>query len=58
MLKFILEGYDGLGLLSTVDAKLGVMVVCTPAAALGELFALLTELAPGMGVNQQPGQVY
>jgi len=53
-LKFILEGYDGLGLLSTVDAKQGVMVVYCPTAALSELFALLTDLAPGLTFTSSP----
>ena len=43
-LKFILEGYDGLAILSTLDA--GKVVLRFPAELRGELQALLDEILP------------
>lgn len=44
-LKFILEGYDNLGLLSSVDSKAGVVVVRYSSGHSEELFALLSSIA-------------
>ncbi len=48
-LKFILEGYDGLAQLSTVDRNTGDIVVRCHPACQAELLALLTAL----GVDTQ-----
>ena len=46
-LKFILEGYDNLAILSScTDASKGVVVVRYPQEMTGQLFGLLAELAP------------
>lgn len=45
-LKFILEGYDGLAIQSTVDAKTGVVEIRYPPEMKHDLQALLTELKP------------
>jgi hypothetical protein len=44
--KFILEGYEGLGLLSTVSAADGIIVITYPACQLTELTDLLEVLYP------------
>lgn len=43
-LKFILEGYDGLGVLSTLDAKSGLVAIKYPPMVKMELLALLESL--------------
>ncbi len=45
-LKFILEAYDGMALLSTVDAAEGLVVARYPAEWRDDLFGLLSSLAP------------
>ncbi len=45
-LKFILEGYDNLALLSSIDAAAGVVVLRYPEESEVELFALLVGIAP------------
>ncbi len=44
-LKFILEGYDGLALLSSHDIKSGIVVVRFPKIMRKEVIELLGELA-------------
>lgn len=44
-LKFLLEGYDNLALLSSVAGKPGVVRLRYPAECAKELFALLTAIA-------------
>ncbi|MCB2183970.1 MAG: DUF4911 domain-containing protein [Desulfobulbaceae bacterium] len=44
-LKFLLEGYDGLAILSTVDASKGLVVVRFPTEVASFLFELLTDIA-------------
>ena len=48
-LRFILEGYDGLAVLSTMDADTGLVRLLYPASRGPELFSLLEALAPGLG---------
>lgn len=51
-MKFILEGYDNLALLSSHDCSAGVVVIRYPEAMAGELFDLLGQIAgslSGMG---------
>jgi hypothetical protein len=45
-LKYILEGYDGLGLLTTVDHKAGLVFITTHPSLLGDLYGLLAAIAP------------
>lgn len=48
-LKFILEGYDNLAILSACsDAPVGVVVVRYPQEMTGEFFGLLSALAPSL----------
>ena len=47
-LKSILEGYDGLAILSSVDGKIGTVRLCYPAESEVLLFELLSALAPGL----------
>lgn len=44
--KFILEGYDGMAVLSTVDRAAGLVEVRYPAMLEDELILLLHELQP------------
>lgn len=43
--KFIVEGYDGLASLTTIDRKTGVVALCYPASLSNEVNDLLSGLA-------------
>lgn len=43
-LKFILEGYDGLAILSTVNARLGIVEIRYPPEAEKDITTLLTAI--------------
>jgi len=43
--RFILEGYDGLALLSTIDQKQGLVKVLVPDSRVTELWRLLENLS-------------
>ncbi len=45
-LKFILEGYDNLGILSHYDLKRGLVVLRYPVEREAEMYSLLEHLAP------------
>ncbi|MFZ5759783.1 MAG: DUF4911 domain-containing protein [Thermodesulfobacteriota bacterium] len=47
-LKFLLEGYDGMAILSTIDAGTGLVVVRYPEWFTCFLFALLRDIAPSL----------
>jgi hypothetical protein len=47
-LKFILEGYDGLAILSSVDGKKGTVRLRYPVESEPLLFELLSALAAGL----------
>lgn len=44
-LKFIIEGYDGLATITTVDRKLGRIKLVSPSTRTEELHDLLQDLA-------------
>ncbi len=46
--KSILEGYDGLAILSSVDGKQGAVRLRYPLESEALLFDLLSDLAPGL----------
>jgi hypothetical protein len=48
-LKFVLEGYDGLAVLSTVDARSGIVLLRFPDDSATDLMNLLADLAPEIG---------
>ncbi|MEJ2032435.1 MAG: DUF4911 domain-containing protein [Deltaproteobacteria bacterium] len=48
-LKFILEGYDGLAILSTIDPHQGYVRLRYSDSAQDELRSLLLNLAPQLG---------
>jgi len=50
-LKFILEGYDGLGLLSTVDSRQGLVEIRYPPEIEDELLELLRNIEPQIAKN-------
>jgi len=43
-LKFILEGYDNMAILSSLNSREGLVVVRYPAALTDELFGLLANI--------------
>jgi hypothetical protein len=45
-LKFILEGYDGLAILSTLDARLGIVAIRYPPEIENDLKELLYNIGP------------
>lgn len=45
-LKFILEGYDNLAILSSEDGKAGIVLLRYPRELRTDVFALLETLAP------------
>lgn len=49
-LKFIIEGYDGLAVLSTLDEKAGLVRLRFPAEVRPEVEELLADLAPQIGL--------
>ena len=44
-LKFILEGYDNLAILSSYDCSAGLVVIRYPGTMVGELMQLLEQIA-------------
>ncbi len=52
-LKFLLEGYDGMAILSTIDASAGLVVVRYPECFTCPLFALLRDIAPSLCSESQ-----
>jgi Domain of unknown function (DUF4911) len=48
-LKFILEGYDNLAILSAYDCRAGLVVVRFPRAMAGDFYALLGAIAGSLG---------
>ncbi len=47
-LRHILEGYDGLAMLSTVSAQHGLIRIQTPSSSYMDLILLMESLAPGL----------
>jgi len=45
-LKFVLEGYDNLAILSSIDGAAGIVVLRYPVESAGDLFLLLESIAP------------
>jgi hypothetical protein len=44
LLRFLLEGYEGLAVLSTLDARLGLVRLIVPACRYAELWGLLAAI--------------
>jgi hypothetical protein len=44
LLRFLLEGYEGLAVLSTVDMRIGLVKLLVPASRQAELWGLLTAI--------------
>lgn len=58
-LKFILEGYDNLAILSAYDCRVGLVVVRYPRAMAGDFYTLLSAIAGSLSEqndisNRQP----
>lgn len=45
-IKFILEGYDGMALVSTLDPKSGTIIVRYPLSFHDDLAAVIADLSP------------
>lgn len=45
-IKFILEGYDGMSLVSTLDSKSGSIVIRYPLSFHDDLTAIIADLSP------------
>lgn len=45
-LKFILEGYDGMALVTTVNAKEGQIIIRYPTSFHHDLAAIIADVAP------------
>ncbi|MBA3015064.1 MAG: DUF4911 domain-containing protein [Proteobacteria bacterium] len=45
-IKFILEGYDGMALVSTVDSKSGSIIIRYPLSFHDNLTAIIADLSP------------
>jgi len=46
LLRFLLEGYDGLAIVSTLDSQAGLVRLLVPVSRYGELFRMLPAVAP------------
>ena len=53
-LKFILEGYDGMAILSTVDAGKGIVELRYPAEIESDLKELLHKIKPQIAKKTTP----
>jgi hypothetical protein len=51
--KSILEGYDGLAMMSTIDVSLGLVLVRYSEPAQRDVIALLSSLAPTLKASDQ-----
>ncbi|MEE4241237.1 MAG: DUF4911 domain-containing protein [Desulfopila sp.] len=49
-LKFILEGYDGLAILSSSGIRKDIVLVRYPEEQTEEVFALLSAVAPSLSI--------
>ncbi|MFT5698693.1 MAG: hypothetical protein ACI8ZB_001548 [Desulforhopalus sp.] len=47
-LKFIIEGYDNIAILSSVDSREGIVVLRYSKGHEAELFGLLSSIAPNL----------
>jgi hypothetical protein len=50
--RFILEAYEGMATLSTLDARQGTVVLCIPECFAGDVDALLTALAEEISLEE------
>lgn len=55
-LKFILEGYDNLAILSSYDCAAGMVVIRYPGAMAGELLQLLGRIAGSLSGEAEQRQ--
>lgn len=44
--KFILEGYDGMALVTTIDAKKGTVIVRYPSSFHEDLLSIIEDVSP------------
>ncbi len=45
-LKFILEGYDNMALVTTIDAKEGMIIIRYPSSFHNDLTAIIFDVSP------------
>jgi len=51
LLRFLLEGYDGLAILTTIDCKAGLVRLLFPHSRYTELMGFLAAVASDPGLN-------
>jgi len=51
LFRFLLEGYDGLAVLSTLDAKQGLVKLLVPKSRSTELWQLLAAISDDLSPN-------
>lgn len=51
-LRFILEGYDGLATLTTIDSRQGIVALDIPEYFVEDMAALLAALAEETGITE------
>jgi hypothetical protein len=44
--KFILEGYDGMALVTTIDAKKGAIIIRYPSSFHNDLLSIIDDVSP------------
>ena len=54
MLRFILEGYEGLAILTTLDQRTGLVRLLCPTTRVRELWDLLAALASQLACQPLP----
>lgn len=54
-MKFIIEGYDGLAILTTIDRHEGLLRLLVPISRYEELCRLLAELSPTCRLSKTVG---
>lgn len=55
-LRFILEGYDGLAVLSTINAETGVVLIRFPHEARRDIISLLEDMTESLTQHNQPNK--
>ncbi len=52
LLRFLLEGYEGLAVLSTVDVRQGLVKLIVPTGRYAELWELLAAICEDLGQDE------
>ena len=52
LFRFLLEGYDGLAVLTTIDVKRGLVRLLIPESRIGEFWKLLDAICQELSAKQ------